>query len=130
LLMKMRSKMQNEKGFTLVELMVVVVILGILVAIAVPVYNSVTLKAAYSAHDANLRTLDGAIMLYQTNHDGADPSQISDLDLQTEPVIPEALRGDDKAFAANAVYSISGDPVRAWPVGTWDNAYRKGDTTN
>ena len=61
MLMKMRSKMQNEKGFTLVELMVVVVILGILVAIAVPVYNSVTKRAETAAIEANLRTIDGAI---------------------------------------------------------------------
>ena len=74
MLMKMRSKMQNQKGFTLVELMVVVVILGILVAIAVPVYNSVTEKAEKSAIQANLRTIDGAIMAYGANHDGAIPT--------------------------------------------------------
>ncbi len=65
MLMKLRSRMQNQKGFTLVELMVVVVILGILVAIAVPVYNSVSMKAEKSAVKANLRTIDGAIMQYK-----------------------------------------------------------------
>ena len=54
--------LKDQKGFTLAELMVVVVILGILVAIAVPVYNSVTDKAAKNAHDSNLSTIDGAIM--------------------------------------------------------------------
>jgi len=51
---------KNNKGFTLVELMVVVVILGILVAIAVPIYNSITGNAERNACHANLRTIDGA----------------------------------------------------------------------
>jgi type II secretory pathway pseudopilin PulG len=42
--------------------MVVVVIIGVLVAIAIPVYNNVTNKAERSAIEANLRTIDGAIM--------------------------------------------------------------------
>ncbi|WP_051273676.1 type IV pilin protein [Desulfotruncus alcoholivorax] len=59
--------LKNRKGFTLVELMVVVVIIGILAAIAVPVYNSTTAKANRAAVEANLRTIDGAIMQYQAN---------------------------------------------------------------
>lgn len=77
MLMKMRNKMQrtnNQKGFTLVELMVVVVIIGILIAIAVPVYNSVTDRANRSAVVANLRTIDGAISSYGATHDGAIPT--------------------------------------------------------
>jgi prepilin-type N-terminal cleavage/methylation domain-containing protein len=55
---------RNNKGFTLVELMVVLLILGILVAIAIPIYNNVTGKANRNAIAANLRTIDGAIMQY------------------------------------------------------------------
>lgn len=64
MLMKLRSQMQrtnNQKGFTLVELMVVVVIIGILIAIAIPIYNAVTTRAETGAIEANLRTIDGAI---------------------------------------------------------------------
>ena len=37
--------MKSKKGFSLVELMIVVVIMAILVAVAVPIYNSVTANA-------------------------------------------------------------------------------------
>lgn len=60
-MLKKLYAMKNKKGFTLVELMVVVAILGILVAVAVPVYNNVTEKAAVQTVQANVRTLESAI---------------------------------------------------------------------
>ncbi|MFY9118749.1 MAG: prepilin-type N-terminal cleavage/methylation domain-containing protein [Syntrophomonadaceae bacterium] len=80
--MKMRGQMQkghNQKGFTLVELMVVVVIIGILVAVAVPVYNNVTERAERSAVEANLRTIDGAIMTYYATDPDASTTPLNAL---------------------------------------------------
>ena len=48
---------QNKKGFTLVELMIVVVIMGILVAVAIPVYGAVTTNAERKTCHANCRTI-------------------------------------------------------------------------
>ncbi len=56
----------NEQGFTLVELMVVVVIIAVLIAIAIPIYTGIQLTAAESAHDANVRTLKGSASIWST----------------------------------------------------------------
>ncbi|HHV35934.1 MAG TPA: type II secretion system protein [Syntrophomonadaceae bacterium] len=55
---------RNNKGFTLVELMVVLLIIGILVAIAIPIYNRTQDNAKQKTCIANLRTIDGAIAQY------------------------------------------------------------------
>lgn len=56
--------LQNKKGFTLVELMIVVVIMGILVAVAIPIYNSVTKSVEANACHANCEIIEKAAQQY------------------------------------------------------------------
>ena len=63
-----RNFCKGNKGFTLAELMIVIVIIGILTAIAIPVYNISKAKAEASACQANLRMIDSAIQQYKFNN--------------------------------------------------------------
>lgn len=70
----MKQKVMNKKGFTLVELMIVVVIIGILAAIAIPMYSSYTNKSKTKAAQADLKNIFTAIDTYKQEH-GVYPSE-------------------------------------------------------
>ena len=78
MLMNLRNKMKNQKGFTLVELLVVITIIGILAAIAVPKLMGSTETAKISKVQADLRTIGSAIAMYQAEK-GKDPTATADL---------------------------------------------------
>jgi prepilin-type N-terminal cleavage/methylation domain-containing protein len=63
-----RSLIKNKKGFTLVELIVVVAIIGILIAIAVPLYGNITEKAEARANEANIKLILGAIEMFRAEN--------------------------------------------------------------
>lgn len=60
MLQKMYKKM-NKKGFTLMEMMIVVAIIAILVAIAIPTFTGSIEKAKKATDDANFRALKAII---------------------------------------------------------------------
>ena len=64
MLKKLRKMLKKQEGFTLVELMIVVVILGILAGIGVQQYANVQTRAKGAAHNANLRIISSAANMY------------------------------------------------------------------
>ena len=62
---------RKDEGFTLVELMVVVLIIGILVAIAVPVFLNASANAQLKSCQATQRIIEGGIQTYNANSPAA-----------------------------------------------------------
>ncbi len=69
-------KLMSKKGFTLVELMIVIVIMGILVAVAIPVYGAVTKNAETKTCKSNMSNIKSMASTWQMTG-GTDGGQIS-----------------------------------------------------
>jgi general secretion pathway protein G len=72
-------RLKSTKGFTLIELMIVVAIIGILAAIAIPKFAELIRKSNEGASKGNLGSIRGALSIYYGDMEGQYPSDMTSL---------------------------------------------------
>ena len=103
----MKSNTSRRRGFTLVEIMIVVAIIGLLAAIAIPNFVKARTTSQQNACINNLRQLDGAVQQY------ALENKLSSTATYTISLLKPYLKLDSTsnipACPANGTYSPGGN---------------------
>ncbi len=116
------KKHKMSQGFTLIELMIVVAIIGILAAIAIPQFANLVAKSQEGRTKANLGTIRSALSIYYGDTEGWYPSSTGNLaGLSTGSRYLQAVPNSDLPKTTNNVghASIATEVNAASDVGGW-----------
>src|SRR3989339_77117 len=93
--------MKKSKGFTLIELMIVVAIIGILSAIAIPKFADLIRKSNEGATKGNLGAVRSAISIYYGEQEGVYPAAAATLTAVLTMENGKYIKEMPQAFAPN-----------------------------
>jgi general secretion pathway protein G len=119
------AHMSKNRGFTLVEILVVVMLLGILAAMIIPKFSNSTTEAKRNSLSSSLQAVRGQVELYMLQHgdappvlSGSDWTALTDLSTfsgqQVGPYLIAPPTNPLNGFSD--IFNVSSDPVGGDPV--------------
>jgi len=102
--------LRDQSGLTLVELLAVILILGILVAAALPNFLSAEDNARDAVDRANVRAINAAIELWRYRNGGACPTSLTSANIWNTTYFPDGVPQDPIDGFNTSSRTVPGDP--------------------
>ena len=114
----MTYKQQNNSAFTLSELMIAVVLVGLIAAFGIPSYTKAVNRAKEKDAISNLELIREAVRLYMSREGGATPAVLADVDAINTTFYLNILEQEGNTYSCTAVniYTCLATNADGWQI--------------
>ena len=112
------TKIRKSKGFTLIELMIVVAIIGILAAVAIPKFADLVTKSKEASVKGNLGAIRSALSIYYGDTEGDYPTNVVELTTANKYLPAGGAGTPNLGNFTTPKVAINGNPGHSFPTVT------------